>query len=78
MSLSTLVSTLGAPVVVCGQLLEGDVALEVLGAVTLGPRETAGWLKISVTFKGLDVYLGVHQVGKAGGLDRGPLGGVEG
>ena len=40
---------LGAPVVVGGELLEGDVALKVLGAVTLSPRKPAGRLKISVT-----------------------------
>ena len=43
--------SLGAPVVVCGELLEGNVALKVLGAVTLSPRQTAGWLKISVLMR---------------------------
>ena len=77
-----MVSTLGAPVVVCGKLLEGNVALKVLGAVTLRPRQTTGWLKISVLrhfhFQKISVlshfhfhkvgyiYLGVNQVGKAG------------
>ena len=71
-----------APVVVRGELLEGNVALKVLGAVTLRPRQTTGWLKISVLrhfhFQKISVlshfhfhkvgyiYLGVNQVGKAG------------
>ena len=42
---------LGAPVVVCGELLEGNVALKVFGAVALRPRQTTGRLKISVKTK---------------------------
>ena len=69
---------LGAPVVVCGELLEGNVALKVLGAVALRPRQTTGRLKRqNFLFEKVRVlyYLGVNQVRKAGGLDGGPLGG---
>ena len=74
--------SLGAPVVVCGELLESNVALKVLGSVTLSSRQTTGRLKISILrpfhFQKISVlshfhfhkvgyiYLGVNQVGKAG------------